>query len=659
MALAVLLALGVAFGARALGVSPLAFDDHPGQLARLWHVLREGPAPWAWSDGWWAGYPELQFYPPGWFYAGAALHAATLGRLSVPGAYHVLVWLTYLAPGLTVFLLLRRLLGSGWAALPGAFIALAFAGDPGGGAASGVEGGVRIGMVGARLAWAVLPLLALSLARWAETGGRFPRAAGLLVAAVVLTHPTHAPAALAITAAAALATPVPRRSLIGAALGVVMALGLAAFWLLPLVVHLEETRALAWGSLGLPAGMAPFLAALIGLALVTWRRGGGDRAPSGAWLLRAVGLAALAVALDALVAEPFGLRALPADRVADGAWMTLLMASGLGAGILVRAAGQRLPEAAAALAVCAGLLAFSWPGGALAIWPRPADWPSFASVSQGLRLDGLWRTLRAAPAGRVLFVRSGVPLLFGTAWYRPHTHVTALTPVFAGTAIVGGTFTHGSPVAALVYRGDTGRAPITRLAEQLDGESLFGRRLDTLDAATFESYARALDITTVVALEDDAARLPFVTDQPRYRRMVVPPFLVFVATDAPPRAITGRARDVEIAAGAGTWVSTRQAYYPLWRAERDGRPVATRRGPYGELQIEADGRPGVVRLSYGPGPVEILAVMVSAATLVLLAADAARHRRRQRSAPGEIAARPDTQRRAHGAGRVEDGHVQR
>ncbi len=281
--------------------------------------------------------------------------------------------------------------------------------------------------------------------------------------------------------------------------------------------------------------------------------------------------------------------------------MTLLMASGLGAGTVVQGLGRRLPAAVAALAVCASLIAFSLPGRALALWPRPADWPSLASVSQGLRLESLWRTLRAAPAGRVLFVRSGVPLVFGTAWYRPHTHVTALTPVIAGTPILGGTFTHGSPIAALVYRGDTRREPITRLAEQLDGESLFGRRLDTLDAATFESYARAFDITTVVALEDDAARLPFVTDQPRYRRMVVPPFLVFVATDAPPRALPGGPREIDVAGSSDAWVSARLAYYPLWRAERDGRPVPTRRGAHGELEIKADAGPGVVRLVYGPG----------------------------------------------------------
>src|SRR5207253_1283766 len=71
--LVLLLGFGVAFAAATLGAAMLGFDDHPGQLYRLWHVLTYGPAPWAWDRGWWAGYPELQFYPPGFAYLGALL----------------------------------------------------------------------------------------------------------------------------------------------------------------------------------------------------------------------------------------------------------------------------------------------------------------------------------------------------------------------------------------------------------------------------------------------------------------------------------------------------------------------------------------------------------------------------------------------------------
>ena len=77
--LAVLLAYGCAFASVALGFSLIGFDDHPGQLYRVWHVVRAGAAPWAWNFGWWAGYPELQFYPPGLAYVTALVHVVSRG----------------------------------------------------------------------------------------------------------------------------------------------------------------------------------------------------------------------------------------------------------------------------------------------------------------------------------------------------------------------------------------------------------------------------------------------------------------------------------------------------------------------------------------------------------------------------------------------------
>src|SRR5206468_1990563 len=162
------------------------------------------------------------------------------------------------------------------------------------------------------------------------------------------------------------------------------ALGLAtamtAFWALPLVVRLEHTRALAWGD---PPGVGGgFGASLALLALLGLARA------------RGAGRSAFVVALF-----PWAM-----------ALVTLVARFTLG--------------------------------------PRTADWPSLRSVERGLRLGDLWTALREAPPGRVLFVRSAVPLVYGapggTQWYRPHTHVTALAPVFAGRVIVHGTFTHPS-----------------------------------------------------------------------------------------------------------------------------------------------------------------------------------------------------------------------
>jgi hypothetical protein len=622
--LALLLAYGVAFGAAALGFSRIAFDDHPGQLYRLWHVVMRGPAPWTWNPGWWTGYPELQFYPPGFAYAGAALHAVTLGAVSVPAAYQALMWLAYLAPALTVWLLLRHVLGDGWSALPGAFVALTLSAGLG----SGVEGGVHIGMVAARLGWAMLPLLPLALAGWSDGKRNFPWSVVLLVTAVVLTHPAHGPAAVVLVLLAAWCSAVPRWAATGhavAALG--LAAGVAAFWGLPLVAHLEHTRALAWGSLSVRETL---LGHPLAWALIVLAAGGGTNRLRGRLLPTAAPLRIFPwvmvaiVLLDALVLERLGLRWLPADRVVDSAWLAFLLAGGVTVGGLIATASADRPRARAALSLAAvGVaLVLALPGRTLTLWPRASEWPRYETIERGMRLDALWSTLREAPAGRVLFVRSGVPLVYGSEWWRPHSHVTAMTPLAAGRAIVNGTFTHPSPVAALLYRGDAGRGAIRELVERLDGRRLFGRALEELDAGVFNAYADRLGVSAVVALDEDVPHLRALRDNPLFPRATPsPPFVVYTRRSpmALPREIApGRLR-LTAEAAPDTWLPTRMAYYPLWHAMSGGRTMPTRRGELGDLEVRAPGPGAVIDFTYEPGLAETGGIAVTAVSIAALA----------------------------------------
>jgi len=223
----------------------------------------------------------------------------------------------------------------------------------------------------------------------------------------------------------------------------------------------------------------------------------------------------------------------------------------------------------------------------------------------------------------VLFVRSGVPLVYGTAWYRAHTHITALTPVATGREILGGTFTHPSPVAAFFYRGDASPRPITRLAEQLDGHSLFGQPLERVDAGAFDAHARRFRIAAVVALEEDAPRLAFLDDPARYRRVSAPPFVVFAATAAPraARTVDASTWDVSVAAEPDGWAPTGMTYSSLWRAELGGRPLPTRRSAAGDLEVQAGAAQATVRLAYRPGVVELGCLAVSALGVLALAGE--------------------------------------
>ena len=625
--LAALLAYGIAFAWVALGASLLVADDHPGQLYRLWHVVTRGPAPWAWNPGWWTGYPELQFYPPGFAYAGALLHYGSLSWLSVPAAYQTLLWIAYLAPGLTTFLVLARILGNGWLALPGAFVALTFSA----GTASGVAGGVHIGMVGARLAWALLPLLLLALVRWIEGGGPAPRRGVPLLAAIVLTHPAQLPAAVALVLLAAHAAG-PRRARFGAAAGVLAAAAaLTAFWTVPLLARLDHARALAWGELTFRSvadafarqPLVPVLLAFAVLVVFARRDPSAPGARTEAVVARLFPVMVAVTLLDRVALEPLGARWLPADRVADGAWLALILAAGLGWGRLCRRV--RRPGLVSLLAIGVAVL-LALPGDTLVLWPRAAEWPTLPATERGLRLADLWAALRRAPEGRVLFVRSGVPLVHGTAWYRLHTHVTALAPLTAGREIVNGTFTHPSPVAAFVYRGSAGRGAITTLVERLDGHSLFGRPLEALDAATLNAHADRLGVSAVVVFDEDLPRLRALEENPLFpKRVASPPFVVFERSGGIPLAREIASGRWQLPASRPGWTSARTAYYPLWEARAGEARLPVRRGEFGDLEVRVD-RAGPIELAYSAALAEKLGVALSAAGLLAWAALAMRRR---------------------------------
>jgi hypothetical protein len=604
---ALLAGYAVAFGSRALGGGPLVFDDHPGQLYRLAHAITLGFAPWRFNPGWWAGYAELQYYPPGFAWLGALIHLVAGGALDLAAVYQILVWLAWLLPGAAVYALLRRALGDPWLALPGAFVALTLSA----GCRSGVEEGLRWGLVGARLGWGVLPLLALSLFRWAEGAARPPLASAALVAAVILLHPAHAPPAVALVALAA-AHSAPRRRRLGQA-GLILAagLGLAAVWLLPLLAHLGMALPLAWADATLPAlglGLAtqPLLLALALLSVAAWHRRAWLPAAGSRWLLALAPVMLVVVVLDALVLEPLGLAWLPADRVMDGLHLGLLLGGAVGFAALAAARARPAVAALLALAVCVPL---AWgpdePG--LTLWPRPRAWPKEHEVTRGLRMDALWEAIRHAPPGRVLFLRSAVPLDWRPEWWRPHTHLTALTPLRTGRAIVGGTFTHPSPVAGLVYTGSAAHRPVTMLAERRDGRSLFGRPLEALEPEAFNDLAQRLGIGLIVALEEDLVRARFLTDNQSVRSLSrIGSFRLLAMVDAGtgPVPVGGQRWVVSLPAAAAGWVSLPIAYSPLWLARAAGTPLAVRPDDRGLLEVALPAPASSVELEHRAGAAE-------------------------------------------------------
>ncbi len=627
-----LLVYAVAFGLAALGNGLLAFDDHPGQLYRLHHAIELGWAPWRLNPGWWAGYAELQYYPPGAAWLGAVIHSASLGALNVPRAYETVVWIAWMLPGITTFALLQRVLGNGWLALPGAFVALTLSA----GSRSGVEEGLRWGLVAARLGWGLLPLVALSLVDWLDDARRAPLLAAPLLAAIILLHPAHTPAALALLGTAAWLGHGNRRQRVKqTAIVTALSLGLSALWLLPLLAHLRMALPLAWGDgspLGLLRQMGHPLVVVLALAqVVAWISTPRSGDTTIRWLQAFTPAVAAVVALDALMAAPIGALWLPADRLVD----SLLLALVIGASLGVPGLAERLPRlqpAGLAVALIAGavLLSPGSPEPTLTLWPMQGQWPRYDEVVRGNRLDALWQALRDTPPGRVLFLRSAVRLDYRPEWWRPHSHVTALTPIETGRGIINGTFTHPSPVAGLLYTGTADNRPITMLVEERDGVSLFGRPLGSLTVERFRAWADKLGISIVVASEEDAGRLGFLEAAADFSPpRAIGPFRVYVA-HAPrilPQRVGLQTWRLAPASGAG-WRAAGFAYSPLWSAESGGRPLPTRRDPAGMLEIEGPGGASDITLQHSPGGVERIGVLISALSVSALAVAAVRRRGR-------------------------------
>ena len=619
--LVLLLLYGIAFGIAALGGGPLAFDDHPGQLYRLHHAVTVGWAPWRLDTGWWAGYAELQYYPPGAAWLGAAVHGMTLGAADVPVAYQAVLWIAWLLPGLAAYALLTRVLGDGWLALPGAFLALTLSA----GSRSGVEEGLRWGLVAARLGWGVLPLLALALVGWVERGRGAPLAAAPLLAAVVLLHPAHAPAALCLIAlGACLGEGRRSRRLAEAGLVAALGIGLSALWLLPLFAHLAMALPLAWGDASPQALLRQIARPLpLGLALAqaaAWivTRTRRTESPVARWLHAFTPAMAAVVALDALVAEPLGALWLPADRLMDSVLIALIWGASLVTPLLAHrlsravSPGPAGPVSAALLIAAALLSSRGASEPAISPWPLRAEWPTYDEVVRRTGMDALWSALAQAPPGRILFIRSSVSLDDGPEWWRPHSHIGALTPVRTGRQILNGTFTHPSPVAGLVYTGAAGPKAIRALVEERDGRTLFGRPLAALGVEEFSRWARRLRISAVVATEADRGRLAFLDANPEFS----PPerigrFSVYFARAARPLPeATGpqswRLRNSpDSREGSQGWIAAGLACSPLWRVESAGKPLRTRCDDAGMVEVEpaaADGRD--IRLDHAPGAAE-------------------------------------------------------
>jgi hypothetical protein len=405
--------------------------------------------------------------------------------------------------------------------------------------------------------------------------------------------------------------------------------------LIPLLAHLRMALPLAWGdasALGLLRQLAtrPLVIVLALTQLGVWLsiRTLGTVAPAARWLHAFTPAMVLVVALDALLAAPLGVLWLPADRLVD----SLLLALVLGAAPVTRLLAERLPRlgpmgAGAACLGAALVLSGGSPEPSLTLWSSHGQWPKYEEVVRGTRIDALWQALTTAPAGRVLFLRSAITLDYRPEWWRAHSHITALTPLFSGRPIINGTFTHPAPLAGFFYTGSPAPRPITTLVEERDGRTLFGRPLESVTPAAFSRWCERLGVSVVVATDEEDGRLPFLAAHPDLSGAdfsgpdLIGPFRVYVSrAPRPLPAPAGPQRwRLDLSGAEPEWAPAGMAYSPNTRAESRGRLLPTRSDDIGMLEIRRPG-PGaaVVELSHPAATAEWLGLSFSALSMAAL-----------------------------------------
>lgn len=618
-----------------------ALSDHAYRFTQLvWarEAIRAGSNPLGWSPRVWGGYPDLQFYQPGFAFLGAGI--GSLFRLDDETAYRWLTIVVYLLPAASGALCLLVLRARPVVAALGGFVAgyVAFG-------VSGTISGTGYGTVASRLSLGLAPLAVAALVvfarRPAERRVLWAMIATVLVAAVVLSHPYHfaptALVALAVTYDGSRRDPWLR-------VGVLLAAGFAfaGVWWVGQALQPNLAAPFLWANLEWENLAKPIFARpwdwwiLVGAAVVGFGVSFTRRRDEPFVLYRSLPLlVALIAFVKLVVVDTAGVHLLDPLRLADDLFFWVALAS-----VLVLEALARMLEnvrwARVAIGVAVVPLAIGW-----VLVERPLVQPD---VLYGLRLSSLGQyevreladDLRDGQ-GRVLFVNSTA---FGGS-----VHLGAYIAYLAQREYVGGTSTHPSPLQPILLYGP-GATEVRDLANYFDDTSLFGIRWEqaTVDREARDrlmGYLRELGATQLVMeLDGDGSSPPPVTFAEAHPELLALDasagnFRVYRLVDPLPGRVAVAEGDANVVIAEDSTVRTRAQVSvldradvrirylqsPYWSVRVDGREVTPRADELRQMRIELGPGTHEVELTVRtPTAVKVGAVLALLVGLALLAA---------------------------------------
>jgi hypothetical protein len=619
------------------------YGDHPGQFYRLWQLLsvtwpEEGQLI-GWSPYWYAGRPELQFYPPGFFLAGWLVWMVSFQQLSPVFIYQALVFASYLLPGVGFYLLLARGLNNRLAGLVAAWLAMTTPFPLG-----GVEG-VIIGMTGYQLAFGLNPLLILA-GVWGMRAERkeFPwLVTGLILAGIMLLHPFAAVFPTGVLALYALFGDKRAAQLRWLIWVVLLSFGLTAFWWLPLSTQRQFYTPLVEATLPeiqihfenlLWSEGKTWLLIFAVVGGFFWH--GHRRRLSLAILSGGAGMIGFIFFNYLVLVEQLHLFILDSVRLIPAVTFALFVGLALGLSELSWA-GVRLlrrwgwSALGLPLVLIIPWLAYyqvtreydfaEW----ISKWqPAPNHTPLFLSEAEAeYGLPAVWDVMPATP-GRVLFT-SHYSLLFDVP-----TSLKAATPALTGREIVGGTFTLHSSVASYLWHGQADLPVLRGKVERQDDKSLAGVAWEAMSEEYLLDLSRHFNVTLIAATATDVRAQTFLKAAPHFNPIWSNGLFTFfeVAGYEPTWAEADQAIatvnryertaiDVQITeAEPGATLSVKVAHYPRWQAEAQGQSLPIQTDDYGLMKLSLPPGSYTVHLRYGPGWPEWLGGAMSLMTLL-------------------------------------------
>jgi hypothetical protein len=651
-----------------------AWGDHPGQFMRFWYPLahaipESGHWLWgviSWNPTWYAGYPEIQFYPPGTTLLGILLHYLTLGRLSAEQVYNFIPALAFVLPLFTCYAFLRYALAP-LGRLPsilGGLCAglLAISLKPMWG---GIDG-VLIGLMGERLAFGFAPLV--MLAGWWFVERPSPRSlaiTSMLLAILLLLHPFHAPAvvvAVALYSAfhiewrTTTSLPPLRVRLIEKfawLLGwVLFAVGLVAWWLVPLLAHYTPYAAglvrattdqvISWFDAGRLEWI--WLTALMALMLLAHQ----NRRIAGTVSVIAL-LAPLLVGgilfNDQILLARFNITMLDPIRFIAEYFLALLLLTGCAVAAITSSFLWRIRWLATICTIVVIVtlrpyVELAWNDVRTIMDVAPTS--LLSNIRQHPAFNGFWDALQNDPTqGRIFFVSNYLQLTWDDGVVTPTT-INSMTPYFTNREIVGGTFSHWSPVARWLWVGDPRAELLPAQVESGDNRQLFGKPWEEITAEQLAADLTRLNVTTIVVGANDQKAREMFDASPHFAyywhndhfslyHLASNDGLWFEASGASATLIERTARRwvIDIRnAEPNALLQLRQAHYPLWQATVNGNNIPIWATPESLQLIQLPAEDAyTLEVAYREGTAEWTGLAVTVGSILIAAPLIFRRRR--------------------------------